>query len=107
MIGKRNIVEIIINIVDVEGGPATIAALQAFHPFSAAFDRQIIAVTRAATPGTVHRHDGNCGIIEIGIVGIGILKRPATGPHMRPSCRPIADNVEDLAWQEPIQPAKC
>src|SRR5260370_34972853 len=38
VIGERNIVEIIFEIVDVEGGPAAVAALHALAPFAAAPD---------------------------------------------------------------------
>ncbi len=39
MIGERNVVEIIFEIVDVEGGPAAVAALHALDPLAAAGDR--------------------------------------------------------------------
>src|SRR5258707_13955672 len=42
VIGVRNIVEIIFEIVDVEGGPAAITALHALDPFAAARDRGIV-----------------------------------------------------------------
>src|SRR5579862_9279029 len=42
MIGERNVVEVVIDVVDVESGPAAIAALQALDPLSAARDRRIV-----------------------------------------------------------------
>ena len=48
MIGERNVVEIVIDIVGIEGRPAAVAALQAGDPFDAARDRLVVAWNRRA-----------------------------------------------------------
>src|SRR4030088_2496841 len=50
VIGERNIVEIIFEIVDVEGGPAAVAALHALTPFAAAGDRGIVFMALGRAP---------------------------------------------------------
>ena len=48
VIGEGNVVEVMIDIVGIEGGPAAIAALQAVDPFDAAGDGLVIARARPA-----------------------------------------------------------
>src|SRR6476469_7647351 len=68
VVGERNVVEIIFEIVDVEGGPATVTALHALDPFAAACDRHIIFFCAGGTPHPVHRHDDHSGVVEIRII---------------------------------------
>ena len=48
MIGEGNVVEVVIDIVGIEGRPAAVAALQAGDPFDAARDGLVVAWTRGA-----------------------------------------------------------
>ena len=48
MIGERDVVEILFEIVDVEGGPAAIAALHALDPLAAARDRLVVFMAPVA-----------------------------------------------------------
>ncbi len=41
-----------------------------------------------AARGAVHRHRDDSGIVDVGIIGVGILKCPAARPHMRLLARP-------------------
>src|SRR5262245_2221529 len=99
MVGKGNVVEIIVDIVYVESRPSPVAALHALDPFHAALDGMIIARPRPDPAGTVHRHDNDGRVIEIRIMRIGILKSPAARPHLRAPDTPVANNIEHLARQ--------
>src|SRR5262245_673309 len=99
MVGKGNVVEIVIDIVYVESRPPPVTALQALDPFHAALDGVVIARPRPDPAGTVHRHDNDGRVIEIRIVRIGILKSPAARPDLWAPETPIADNIEHLARQ--------
>src|SRR5262245_59270340 len=103
MVGERNIVEIVINIVDIERGPAAIAALQAPHPFDSARNGLVIPPACPNPAGTVHRHDDHGCIVEIGIMRIGILEGPTTWPHQWTADTPVSDDVEYLTRQQPIE----
>jgi len=46
MIRKRNVVEIKVDVVDVEGRPAAVAALHADRPFDTALNGLVVAVAR-------------------------------------------------------------
>src|SRR6185437_12409134 len=94
MIGERNIVEIIINIVDIECRPAAISALQAFDPFGTALDRRIEARAGAGAARSVHRHHDYGGVIEVRIMRIGILESPAAGPYIGALHRPVAGGIK-------------
>ena len=37
---------------------------------------------------------------------IGILERPAARPDMRAARRPVPDDIENLVWHQPIEPAQ-
>ncbi len=104
MIGERNVVEIIFEIVDVEGGPAAIAALHALDPFAAAGDRDIIFRALRGAPRAIHRHHHDGGVVEVGIIGVVVLEGPAAGANIRPLHRPVALDVQHLLRQQPVQP---
>src|SRR5262249_25069682 len=103
MVGERNIVEIVINIVDIESGPAAIAALQAPHPFGSARNSLVIPPACPDPASTVHRHDDHGCVVKIGIMRIGILEGPTARPHERTADTPVSDNVEYLTRQQPIE----
>ena len=93
MIGEGNVVEIVIGVVGIEGAPAAVAALHAHDPFRGSVDGAAIAGAVEAVER--HRHHG--GVVDIGIMRVGVLEGPAAGPHTRPPRRPVADDVEHLA----------
>src|SRR2546426_645304 len=62
------------------------------------------AETRALPPAPVrpnHRHDHGSRVVEIGIMRVRVLKRPAPRTHMRPLVRPVADGPQHLPALEP------
>ena len=53
-------------------------------------------------PGAVEcHHDDGC-IIDVRVIIIGVLERPAAGPDVRATKRPVANNIEDLARHQPV-----
>src|SRR5665213_3004586 len=100
VIGVGDVVQVIIFIVGVEGRPAAVAALHADQPFSRALD----GIGVALVTGAVQRHRHHRRIVEIGIMRVEILERPAAGPDIRPPHRPIAREIELLARHQPIEP---
>ena len=93
VIGERDVVQIFTVVVGIEGAEAAIRALQPLDPFARARDRvaMVRCAVRPPARGAVHRHRDDGGVVEIGIMRIGILKRPAARPHMRafaPPSRP-------------------
>src|SRR5713226_10433228 len=103
MIGEGNIVEVIFEIVDVEGGPAAIAALHALDPFAATRDRGIVFMASGSAPRAIHRHDYDGGVVEVGIVGIVVLEGPAARSNLRPLHGPVALDIQHLLWQQPVK----
>ena len=53
----------------------------------------------------IHRHDHNCSIVQIYVIWIDVLERPATRTHMGTSFPPVADHVKDLQRFQPTQTA--
>ena len=105
VIGERDIIQIIIVIIGIEGAPAAVGALQAFDPLARARDRTVVIwslVIGSLACRAVHRHRDNSGIVEIWIIGVGILKCPAARPHMRLMHRPIAGDVGNLQRLQPF-----
>ena len=96
MIGERNVVEIIFEIVDIERGPTAIAALHALDPLAAASDRCVVFMALASAPRAIHCHHHHRGVVEIGIVGIVVLEGPAAGANLWPLDGPIALEIEHL-----------
>src|SRR5215471_5500815 len=79
VIGKGNMVQVAVGVVGVERAPAAIAALHADQPLGAALDR--FAVADRVEP--VERKADRSGVVEIGVVRVLILKRPAAGSQSR------------------------
>ena len=61
------------------------------------------ALRHAAAIGAVHRHRHHRGVVGVGIMRIGVLERPAPGPNIRTSDRPVALDVEDLERRQPVE----
>src|SRR5260221_181749 len=102
VIGERNVVEVIFEIVDVEGGPAAIATLHTLDPFAAAGDRNIVFLALAGAPGAIHGHHHHGGVVEVRVIGIVVLKGPAAGANLRPLHGPVAFDIKgDWAVKRP------
>src|SRR4029453_8922539 len=93
-------------IVGVEGGEAAILALHAGDPFLRTADclAEFAAVSlRQTRCGAIHCHGDDSRIVDIGVVGIGILKGPSAGANVGSLCSPVSDQIEYLQWSEPFQ----
>ena len=104
MIGEGDVVQVMLVVVGVESAPAAVAALQAEDPFATALDRLAELGGRRRVeprPGAVHRHDDDGGVVEVGVMRIGVLERPAARPHVGPLRGPVAGDVEDLLRLQP------
>ncbi len=107
MIGEGNVVQIVIGVVGIEGAPAAVFALQALHPFATARDGvPVIRFRRNALFGAVQRHHHHGGVVEIGIIGVVVLKGPAAGTHAGLFLRPIAFHIQNLERLQPFKPAR-
>ena len=89
MVGEGDVVEVVVGVVGVEGGPAAVLALQADDPL-ARRGRWPRRSPRApsAPPGAVHGHGHHGGVVEVGIVGVAVLEGPAAGAHVGTRARP-------------------
>ena len=52
----------------------------------------------------IHRHHHHRGVVDVGIMRIGVLERPAARAHVRPPRDPIALDVEHLIGPQPFEP---
>ena len=50
-----------------------------------------------------HGHDDDGGVVEIGVMRVGVLEGPAAGPHLRALEGPVAFDVELLQRRQPLQ----
>ena len=57
-------------------------------------------------PRAIHRHDDDGGVVEIGIMRVAVLERPAAGTHVGPPLAPVAFHVQHLQRLQPAQPAQ-
>src|SRR5262249_36738614 len=96
-------------VVSVERSPSAVAALHTDDPLSSTRDG--IMELRPSGFGKlvcpIHRHNHNCGIIQINVIWIDVLERPAARTHMGASFAPIADPVKNLQRFQPTQTAHC
>ena len=53
----------------------------------------------------IHRHGDDGGVVDIGIMRIGVLERPAAGAQIGPPRDPIAAHVEHLLRHQPVEAA--
>ena len=88
MVGERDVVEVIFEIIDVESRRAAVAALHALDPLAAAGDRGIVAVAPVGALGAIHRHHHDRGVVEVGIVVVVVLEGPAAGAYPPGASRP-------------------
>ena len=80
MIGEGNVVQHIMGVVGVERAPAAVRALHPDHPFGGA--RDAVAVFFRIRPVQRHRHDR--GVVDVGVVVVAVLERPAAGANAGP-----------------------
>ena len=80
MVGERNIVEVVVAVIDVERAPAAIPALHALDPFAPSRDRAVETIRAGRLLGAIHRHHDDGGVVEIGIVRVGVLEGPSARP---------------------------
>ena len=99
VIGEGDVVEIVISVIGVERAPAAVAALQALDPFARPRDRRRIMLPGCA----IHRHDDDRGVVDVGIMRVGVLERPSARPHVRTPHRPVALDVEHLQRFQPFE----
>ena len=104
MIGERQIVEIVLVVIRIERAPAAIVTLQAFDPFAGAGYGLIV---RAAAPARrpVHRHDNNCGIVEVRVIVVVVLEGPAAWPDIGALVGPVPCDIEHLPRPQPVERA--
>ncbi len=102
MIGERNLVEVVIRVVGVEGCIAAVARLHAVNPLGS----PLYALPIAIVAGLQHRPGYHRRIVDVGVVIVAELKRPATAAHARTAVRPVAFFVEQLARPEPVESAQ-
>ncbi len=101
VIGERDVIEIEMHVVGVERAPPAVAALHAEDPFLGAVDRLAVAGPVEA----VERQGNRGGVVEIGVMRVGVLERPAARPQPGTGRGPVADRVEHLLVGEPVDRA--
>ena len=107
MIGEGNVVQEIIGVVGVERAPAAVAAIAAPRPIRApasnvaASPRGLAARPRRPPDPWPSPHGG---VVDVGIMGVGVLEGPAAGAHVAAAARPVALDVEDLQRRQPVEP---
>ena len=89
MVGKWNVVQISVVIVDVESAPAAIRTLHADDPFRGARDGFGVFPRIGAMQG----HADNGRIVHIRIVRIIVLERPAPWPQTWAFDFPVTGDV--------------
>ena len=105
VIGKGNVVEVVIDVVGVEGAPAAILTLQSHGPLGAARHGLVIAIARAElAPRAIHGHDDDRRIVQIRIMGVAILEGPTAGTHLGAPLGPIALHLQLLQRLQPGEP---
>ena len=103
MIGKRDIVEIIVFVIRIERAPSAVFALHPQNPFACHGNRRTEVALRVQALRAIHRHHHHRRVVDIGIVRIGVLEGPAAGPDIGPPRDPIAFDIEDLLRRQPLQ----
>ena len=62
--------------------------------------------SRVAGPvEAVERQRDGGGVVEIGVMRVGVLEGPAAGPQPGPRRRPVADRIEHLPLFQPVERA--
>jgi hypothetical protein len=80
VIGERNRVEVVVRVVGIEGGEAAVLRLQRDHPVRRAIGVDAMtAGFRATTILDVQQGGGHRRVVDIRVIRIVVLERPATG----------------------------
>ena len=58
---------------------------------------------RARALRAIHRHHHDRRVVDVGIVRICVLERPAAGPDIGPARAPVAFDAQDLLRQQPFE----
>ena len=91
VVGERNVVEIVVFVVGVERAPAAVPALQVRGSIPArARSRGDDRSSASTLSRAIHRQRHHGGVVDVGIMRVGVLERPAAGAHMRPPRDPVA-----------------
>ena len=53
----------------------------------------------------IHRHGDDGGVVDIGVMRVGVLKGPAAGADIGPPRDPVAADVEYLLRHQPVEAA--
>ena len=92
VIGERDVVQEVMIVVGIEGAPAAIAALHADDPLPRPFHR----VGMGGVAVAVQQHGDNGRVVDIRIVVIVVLERPAARRRIRLDLGPVAAHFGDL-----------
>jgi hypothetical protein len=103
MVGEGDVVEQEPRLVRVERRPAAVLALHAPEPANGTLDGNApTAIVRVFDLTQAHGDDR--GVVEVGVVGVVELERPAAGREPRALDLPVA-RLEHLAVEEPVSGA--
>ena len=83
-------------VVDVERAPAAVGALHPLEPAHAALDRRADARSVGMVDGPQRQHDLG-GVVDVGVVDVGELERPAARLADRAGARP-SRRVPRICW---------
>jgi len=100
VIGKRNLVQILVIVADVECAPAAVRILHAEQPIDRLVDAfQLVRLVVRAGPQQRHQH--HPGIVDIRVFVVFVLESPATRFETRRLIAPVAGN-ENLMIEQPL-----
>ena len=102
MVGEGNFVEVIVRIVRVESGEPAVFRLHAVHPVGRALHCALIAGPSDLLHGPAHRGR----VVDVGIMAVAELERPAAATQAGAGLAPVAGRVKQLARLQPVQRAQ-
>ncbi len=100
VVGEGDVVQVEPVVVGVERRPAAVEALHAEHPAEPALLRRPHAVLVEARD-SLERHEDDGAVVDVDVVRVVVLERPAAGLHVRPLHLPVAGG-EHLAVDHPL-----
>src|SRR5262245_29370031 len=104
MIGKRDVVEIKVFVISIEGRPSAAAALQPENPLAPALDCGLESTVAEILLHAVHCHDHNGGVVQIRIMRVRVMKCPATWARIGATNSPVPGDIKHLELLQPCQP---
>ena len=87
-------------VVDIERGEPAVRALHPHEPVQRASQRLTVALRLGRA---MHGPDDHCRVVEIRVMSVGELERPATARKIRPLHLPVARLVEKLLVFQPVE----